>query len=47
VHNLFLQMRLLKNELRRMRGVAPVAIPSSPTLEEFEEEFEQLAAPAA
>jgi myo-inositol-1-phosphate synthase len=47
VHDLFLQMRLLKNELRQMRGVAPVATPSSPTLEEFEEEFEQVAAPAA
>jgi myo-inositol-1-phosphate synthase len=47
VHNLFLQMRLLKNELRRMRGVAPVAIPSSPTLEELEEELAPIAAPAA
>ncbi len=47
VHNLFLQMRMLKNELRRMAGVAIVATPSSPSLEEFEEEFEQLAAPAA
>jgi myo-inositol-1-phosphate synthase len=47
VHNLFLQMRMLKNELRRMAGVALVATPSSPSLEEFEEEFEQLAAPAA
>jgi myo-inositol-1-phosphate synthase len=47
VHNLFLQMRMLKNELRRMQGVAPVATPSSPTVEEYEEEFEQVAAPAA
>lgn len=47
VHNLFLQMRMLKNELRRIQGVAPVATPSAPTLEEIEEEFEQVAAPAA
>ena len=47
VHNLFMQMRMLKNELRRIQGVAPVATPSTPTLEEFEEEFEPIAAPAA
>ncbi len=47
VHNLFLQMRMLKNELRRIQGVAPVTTSSSPTLEELEEEFEQIAAPAA
>jgi myo-inositol-1-phosphate synthase len=47
VHNLFLQMRMLKNELRRIRGVAPVAAPALPTIEEIEEEFEQVAAPAA
>jgi myo-inositol-1-phosphate synthase len=47
VHNLFLQMRMLKNELRRIQGVDPVEVPSAPTLEEFEEEFEQVAAPAA
>jgi myo-inositol-1-phosphate synthase len=47
VHNLFLQMRMLKNELRRVRGVAPVASSLPPTLQEFEEEFEQVAAPAA
>jgi hypothetical protein len=47
VHNLFMQMRMLKNELRRIQGVAPVATPSTPTLEEFEEEFEAIAAPAA
>jgi myo-inositol-1-phosphate synthase len=47
VHNLFIQMRMLKNELRRIQGVAPVATPSTPTLEEFEEEFAPIAAPAA
>jgi myo-inositol-1-phosphate synthase len=47
VHNLFLQMRMLKNEMRRMQGVAQVATPLTPTIEEFEEEFEQVAAPAA
>jgi myo-inositol-1-phosphate synthase len=47
VHDLFLQMRMLKNELRRMQGHAPVEAPSSPTLEDLEEEFEQVAAPAA
>jgi hypothetical protein len=47
VHNLFLQMRMLKNELRRMMGDAPVATASSPSLPEYEEEFEQVAAPAA
>jgi myo-inositol-1-phosphate synthase len=47
VHNLFLQMRMLKNELRRMQGYDAVALPSSPTLEDLEEEFEQVAAPAA
>jgi myo-inositol-1-phosphate synthase len=47
VHNLFIQMRMLKNELRRMRGDAPFAIPSSPTFEEYQEEFEQVATPAA
>jgi myo-inositol-1-phosphate synthase len=47
VHDLFLQMRMLKNELRRMLGHAPVHAPSSPTLQEVEEEFEQVAAPAA
>ena len=47
VHNLFLQMRMLKNHLRQLQGQAPVATPSSPTLEDFEEEFEEVAAPAA
>ncbi|HEY8086814.1 MAG TPA: inositol-3-phosphate synthase [Polyangiaceae bacterium] len=47
VHNLFLQMRMLKNHLRQVQGQAPVATPSSPTLEDFEEEFEEVAAPAA
>ncbi len=47
VHNLFLQMRMLKNELRAMQGYAPVLAPLSPTLQEFEEEFEEVAAPAA
>jgi myo-inositol-1-phosphate synthase len=47
VHNLFVQMRMLKNELRRMMGDAPVATSSSPALPEYEEEFEQVAAPAA
>ena len=47
VHDLFVQMRALKNELRRIRGQAAVATPSSPTLADFEEEFEQVAAPAA
>ena len=47
VHDLFSQMRMLKNELRRINGLAPVAHPSSPSLSDFEEEFEQVAAPAA
>jgi hypothetical protein len=47
VHDLFRQLRMLKNELRRMQGVAPVAMPSSPSLEDLQEEFEQVAAPAA
>jgi myo-inositol-1-phosphate synthase len=47
VHDLFLQMRTLKNELRRIRGHAAIETPSSPTLSDFEEEFEQAAAPAA
>jgi myo-inositol-1-phosphate synthase len=47
VHNLFLQMRMLKNHLRRLMGDAPMEVTSSPTLESFEEEFEQAAAPAA
>jgi myo-inositol-1-phosphate synthase len=48
VHDLFQQMRRLKNELRRMQGQAPVETASSPSIEEVEEEFEQVvAAPAA
>jgi myo-inositol-1-phosphate synthase len=47
VHNLFLQMRMLKNELRSIKGYAPVSAPSSPTLEDLQEEFEQVAVPAA
>jgi myo-inositol-1-phosphate synthase len=47
VHNLFLQMRMLKNELRSIKGYAPVLAPSSPTLEDLQEEFEQVAVPAA
>ena len=47
VHNLFLQMRMLKNHLRRLMGDAPMEISSTPSIEAFEEEFEQAAAPAA
>jgi myo-inositol-1-phosphate synthase len=47
VHDLFVQMRMLKNELRAIAGQAPLAAPSSPTLADYEEEFEQVAAPAA
>jgi myo-inositol-1-phosphate synthase len=47
VHNLFLQMRMLKNELRRVLGVPVEAVPSTTTLQDLEEEFEQVAVPAA
>ena len=50
VHDLFVQMRMLKNELRAdHRGTLPSAAPLSnvPTLADYEEEFEQVAAPAA
>jgi myo-inositol-1-phosphate synthase len=47
VHNLFLQMRMLKNELRRILGVPVEAVSSTPTLQDLEEEFEQVAVPAA
>ena len=47
VHNLFLQMRMLKNELRRILGIPVEAVPSTTTLQDLEEEFEQIAVPAA
>ncbi len=47
VHNLFLQMRMLKNELRRLMGDRELAATPSPTEQELSEEFEQIAAPAA
>ncbi len=47
VHNLFRQMRMLKNELRRFRGDEALEVPSSPSLEAYEEEFEEIAVPAA
>jgi myo-inositol-1-phosphate synthase len=47
VHDLFVQAHMLKNELRRMQGHAPIATPSTATLEELVKEFEALTAPAA
>ncbi|CAN5306803.1 inositol-3-phosphate synthase [soil metagenome] len=46
VHNLFRQMLMLKNELRRIHGDAPAA-ESSPSLQTYYEYFEEIAVPAA
>ncbi|HEX7604426.1 MAG TPA: inositol-3-phosphate synthase [Polyangiaceae bacterium] len=47
VHDLFVQMRMLKNQLRRLMGDAPVEIASSPELQGYEEELRHVASPAA